>query len=152
MVSKSKRMMLAFLMAASGYLFHSEAALKGKVEASTSGERILSGQFHGVRYQAKGTAEIHQLSDGKRELRITDLKTAEGPDLRVYLIAAEDATDDDAFKEAESVELGKLKRSRGDQTYQVPDELDLTKYRAVTIWCEPFGVNFATAPLTSPQP
>jgi hypothetical protein len=27
--------------------------------------------------------------------------------------------------------------------------LDLTKYRAVTIWCRRFGVNFATAPLSS---
>ena len=29
------------------------------------------------------------------------------------------------------------------------DSMDLTKYRAVTIWCRRFGVNFATAPLAS---
>jgi len=30
----------------------------------------------------------------------------------------------------------------------VPDDLDLSRYRAVTIWCRRFSVNFATAPLT----
>jgi hypothetical protein len=29
----------------------------------------------------------------------------------------------------------------------VPATVDLTKYRAVTIWCRRFAVNFATAPL-----
>ena len=28
-----------------------------------------------------------------------------------------------------------------------PADVDLAKYRAVTIWCRRFGVNFATAPL-----
>ena len=46
------------------------------------------------------------------------------------------------------VELGKLKGTEGDQNYDVPADLDLAKYRAVTIWCRRFSVNFATAPLT----
>ena len=46
------------------------------------------------------------------------------------------------------VELGKLKGTDGDQNYEVPADLDLGKYRAVTIWCRRFGVNFGTAPLT----
>jgi hypothetical protein len=45
------------------------------------------------------------------------------------------------------VELGKLKGNEGDQNYDVPEDLDLSKYRAVTIWCRRFSVNFATAPL-----
>ena len=46
------------------------------------------------------------------------------------------------------MELGKLKGNEGDQNYDVPDDLDLSRYRAVTIWCRRFSVNFATAPLT----
>ena len=30
----------------------------------------------------------------------------------------------------------------------LPADLDLSKYRAVTIWCKRFSVNFGTAPLT----
>jgi electron transfer DM13 len=29
----------------------------------------------------------------------------------------------------------------------VPDSVDLDKYRAATIWCKRFQVNFGTAPL-----
>jgi hypothetical protein len=33
----------------------------------------------------------------------------------------------------------------------VPAGTDLGKYRAVTIWCARFDVNFATAPLAAPS-
>ena len=36
-----------------------------------------------------------------------------------------------------------------DQNYDLPADLDLAKYRAVTIWCQRFGVNFGTAPLAA---
>jgi hypothetical protein len=50
-------------------------------------------------------------------------------------------------KNAGFVELGSLKGNIGDQNYDVPANVDLNKYRAVTIWCARFGVNFGTAPL-----
>ena len=52
-----------------------------------------------------------------------------------------------------SVEVnnGAIKGNVGNQNYDVPTDTDLSKYRAVTIWCRRFGVNFATAPL-APQP
>ena len=41
-----------------------------------------------------GTAEtIHRLADGRRVLRFTDFHTSNGPDARVYLVAASDAAD-----------------------------------------------------------
>jgi len=45
------------------------------------------------------------------------------------------------------VDLGSMKRNVGDQNYDVPDSVDLGKYRAATIWCKRFNINFATAPL-----
>ena len=59
-----------------------------------------------------------------------------------------DAADNETVTRAGFVELGKLKGTDGDQNYDVPAGLDLSKYRAVTIWCRRFSVNFATAPLT----
>jgi hypothetical protein len=81
-------------------------------------------------------------------LRLTDFATSNGPDVRVYLVAAPDASDNETVTQAGFIELGKLKGNQGDQNYDVPADLDLTKYRAVTIWCRRFSVNFATAPLT----
>ena len=112
---------------------------------------LATGQFHKVAHESKGTATIYQLADGKRVLRFTDFETSNGPDVHVYLVAAEDSNDNDTVKQAGFVEIGSLKGNIGDQNYDVPNDLDLTKYRAVTIWCQRFGVNFGTAPLTTPE-
>jgi hypothetical protein len=109
---------------------------------------LATGRFHSVAHETKGTATIHDLGGGHRVLRLTDFATSNGPDVRVYLVAAGDAADDASVTKAGFVELGSLKGNQGDQNYDVPAGVDLMKYRAVTIWCRRFGVNFATAPLT----
>jgi hypothetical protein len=110
--------------------------------------KLFAGQFHSVAHETKGTATIHDLGAGHRVLRLTEFATSNGPDVRVYLVAAADAADNETVTKAGFVELGKLKGNEGDQNYDVPADLDLDKYRAVTIWCRRFSVNFATAPLT----
>jgi hypothetical protein len=109
---------------------------------------LASGSFHGVAHETKGTATVYQLGS-KRVLRLTNFETSNGPDVHVYLVAADDATDSDTVKQAGFVEIGSLKGNIGDQNYDLPADLDLTKYRAVTIWCQRFGVNFGTAPLAA---
>lgn len=116
---------------------------------AASEPRVLgSGTFHKGAHETKGTARMHQLADGKRVLRLTGFETSNGPDVHVYLVAARDATDSQTVKSAGFVDLGSLKGNVGDQNYDVPDDVDLEKYRAVTIWCARFGVNFGTAPLS----
>lgn len=109
---------------------------------------LLSGQFHSVAHETMGTATVHELAPGRRVLRLTEFATSNGPDVRVYLVAAADAADNETVTTAGFVELGRLKGTEGDQNYEIPADLDLAKYRAVTIWCRRFSVNFATAPLT----
>jgi hypothetical protein len=112
----------------------------------------LSGQFRSVAHETTGTAAIFELTGGKRVLRLTNFQTSNGPDVRVYLVAAPDASDSETVKNAGFVELGKLKGTEGDQNYDVPSGLDLSKYRAATIWCARFGVNFGTAALAETGP
>ncbi|HSB35924.1 MAG TPA: DM13 domain-containing protein [Thermoanaerobaculia bacterium] len=108
---------------------------------------LASGAFHGVAHKTHGVATLYQLPDGKRTLRLTDFETSNGPDVQVYLVAASDASDNETVTRAGFVPLGALKGNIGDQNYEVPSDLDLGKYKAVTVWCRRFGVNFATAPL-----
>jgi hypothetical protein len=117
--------------------------------ASADPVEIATGSFHGVAHDAKGKATIFQLPDGKRVLRLSEFETSNGPDLRLFLVAASDATDSDTVKKAGYLSLGSLKGNQGDQNYDLPADADLAKYRAVTVWCNRFSVNFATAPLTS---
>jgi hypothetical protein len=109
---------------------------------------LAAGRFHSVAHETHGTATIQDVGGGRRVLRLTDFATSNGPDVRVYLVAATDASDNETVTKAGFVELGNLKGNEGDQNYDVPDDLDLSQYRAVTIWCRRFSVNFATAPLT----
>src|SRR6058998_94844 len=117
--------------------------------ASAATNKLVWGQFHSGAHETKGTATIFQLADGKKTLRLKNFETSNGPDVHVYLVAAADAKDNDTVKTAGFVDLGSLKGNIGDQNYDVPANVDLAKYRAVTIWCARFNVNFGTAPLMS---
>jgi hypothetical protein len=125
-------------------------SLPAEVAAQTADANavLLSGQFRSIAHETHGTAAVHRLGAGRRVLRLTEFTTSNGPDVRVFLVAANDAGDNETVKKAGYVELGRLKGTEGDQNYDIPAGLDLEKYRAVTIWCNRFSVNFGTAPLT----
>src|SRR5262249_60455543 len=122
----------------------------GATQAQEKDAKVLAkGEFHNADNAGKGTATIYQLADGKRVLRLSDFETDNGPDLHVRLIAADDAKDTASVAKAEYVEVAKLKGNKGAQNYELPDNLDLGKYRLVSIWCNRFSVHFAAAPLTA---
>ncbi len=124
------------------------AQTAGAPDAAGDARVLLAGTFHSVAHETRGAATVHDLGGGRRVVRFTDFATSNGPDVRVYLVAAADAADNETVTRAGFVELGKLKGTEGDQNYEIPAALDLGKYRAVTIWCRRFSVNFATAALT----
>ena len=109
---------------------------------------LAAGMFHSNAHETKGTATVLDLGGGRRVLRLTDFATSNGPDVRVYLVAAADVQDDATVKTAGFVELGPMKGNVGDQNYDIPSTVDLANYRTVTIWCKRFSVNFGSAPLT----
>jgi Electron transfer DM13 len=108
---------------------------------------LAKGAFRGLAHETTGAATVHQLADGKRILRLSNFETSNGPDVHVYLVAAEVAKDNDTVKQAGFIDLGSLKGNKGDQNYEVPANADLNKYKSVSIWCARFGVNFGAATL-----
>ena len=110
---------------------------------------LARGTFHGNAHETSGTATVLDLGNGRRILRLTSFATSNGPDVRVYLVASADVTDDATVTRAGFVELGPMKGNVGDQNYEIPAGVDLAKYRTVTIWCKRFSVNFGSAPLAA---
>jgi hypothetical protein len=108
-------------------------------------ETLLTGKFHGKLRETSGRATVNQEADGKPVLRLTGLKTSNGPDVHAILVATIDASDDANVLKSntESVELGKLKGNEADQNYELPTETDLTKFQAPSIYCERFNANLA---------
>ena len=129
-----------------------DTAMKsGEMSQQASPARLRSGSFQGLAHETSGSASVYQLPDGRRVLRLEELNTSNGPDLRVYLVEGDDASNDAAIKEGRFVDLGALKGNIGNQNYELPPDLDLDRYRSVSIWCKRFAVNFAAAPLPSPS-
>jgi Electron transfer DM13 len=89
---------------------------------------LSTGAFVGVgdgMHDAQGIAKVIPIMDGSNVLRLEDLVVTNGPDLYVYLSTDKSASD--------SVGLGKLKASIGNQNYLIPAGTDLSKYDTVLI-------------------
>jgi hypothetical protein len=112
-----------------------------------SAQPLESGRFYSILHPTEGTATIYQMGDGSRLLRLTSFSTSNGPDVHVYMVAADDAKDVATVEKAGFVDLGVIKGNIGDQNYTLSSDLDLAKYRAVSIWCKRFSVNFGAAAL-----
>jgi hypothetical protein len=113
----------------------------------SSAQTLASGTVHGVLHRTEGTATIYRIGDGSLILRFTNFRTSNGPDVHVYLVAAEDAKDNSSVQRTGFIDLGSIKGSIGDQNYTLGPDVDLSKYRAVSVWCKRFSVNFGTAAL-----
>ena len=121
-----------------------------ELPAAASGSKaqaIESGAFYGIAHPTEGTATIYRLGDNTLVLRFTDFKTANGPNVHVYLVAGDDAKDSESVRRASIIDLGPIKGNIGDQNYGLAADVDLSKYRAVSIWCKRFSLNFGAASL-----
>jgi hypothetical protein len=110
------------------------------------------GTFVTHEHETTGSVRLLTLADGTQVLRIEDLDTSNGPDLRVWLSDQPVIDGRDGwfvFDDGEYVELGRLKGNVGNQNYVVPAGTDLDSLTSVSIWCARFSVSFGAAELRS---
>ena len=109
-------------------------------------ELVASGSFRdGDRFhQGSGSAKLYRVAQGHL-LRFEDFRVTNGPALHVLL--ATNLLPTNRHDLGDYLDLGDLKGNVGDQNYQVPAATDLSGYASVVIYCKPFHVVFATAPL-----
>src|SRR5580658_1166693 len=125
---------------------HVEEAMP-TAQGGLSPQPLVSGQFYSILHPTAGAATIYRMGDGSRVLRFTSFSTSNGPDVHVYMVASDDAKDAATVQEAGFIDLGVIKGNVGDQNYTLAGGLDLAKYRAVSVWCKRFSVNFGAAAL-----
>ena len=148
--------LVVIVLIAAWYAFRPERLVVNKraeeaVPSASAGSlaALASGPFHGIAHETKGTATVYQDTNGNRVLRLSNFSTSNGPDVHIYMVAADNAYDAATVEHASFIDLGNIKGNIGDQDYTLGHDLDLSKYRAVSIWCKRFSVNFGTAPLKS---
>ncbi len=98
-------------------------------------------------HKGSGAATIYRLEDGSHVLRVEDFRVTNGPDLRVLLAGHPNPENRDELESRGYIELDKLKGNVGNQNYPIPDEVDVSAQMSVVIYCRPFHVLFAIAPL-----
>lgn len=99
----------------------------------------LTGSFEGADRFHRGSGSFTLIEeDGERFIEFSDdFSSTRGPDLFVWLTNGDDT---EGF-----VNLGRLQSANGAQRYAVPDDVDLSQFDRVVIWCRAFRVLFSTA-------
>ena len=106
-------------------------------EMAPPGMEIVKGTFTSTPgHNVSGTAKIFE-DNGRKELRLENFSSTNGPDLRVYLSKDLSAS---SF-----ISLGSLKSVSGNQNYVITGMPDFTEFKHVLIWCEQFTVLFGSA-------
>ncbi|MER7661969.1 DM13 domain-containing protein [Streptomyces sp. NPDC096193] len=111
---------------------------------------LATGELISHEHRTTGTVKIVRLADGSHVLRLENLDTSNGPDLRVLLADApvkEGTAGWRVFDDGKHTAIGKLKGNKGDQNYALPRDVDPADYTSMSIWCDRFDVSFGAAEL-----
>ncbi len=112
---------------------------------------LAGGTLISHEHASSGSVKILQLADGSRVLRLENLRTSNGPRLKVWLTDApvvEGTAGWYLFDDGRHVDLGDLKGNIGSSNYPIPQDVDLAGLTSVSIWCDRFDVSFAAAALS----
>ena len=91
-------------------------------------------------HKGSGTATIYREGDGAYFLRFENFSVTNGPALYVELVR-----DPSGDLSRGAVELGKLKGNKGNQNYEIPEDVDISQFKSAVIWCKTFDVTFSIA-------
>lgn len=119
-------------------------------EASTQPVRLAQGSLvpgSTPGDTASGAATLYRLSDGTHLLRLQEFSTTNGPDLFVALSGNANPDADGIGAKESYLQLAALKGNQGNQNYELPAGIDLSKYKSVVIWCRAFNIVFGYATL-----
>lgn len=111
---------------------------------------LVSGELISHEHATTGTVQVLRLPDGSRVLRLENLRTSNGPKLKVWITDApviEGTAGWRVFDDGRYVDLGDLKGNVGSSNYPLPADVDLTRLDSVSIWCDRFDVSFGAAAL-----
>jgi hypothetical protein len=130
----------------------SDAETTPPESVSTEPIVLAEGSLISHEYETSGTVKILQLADGSRVLRLENLDTSDGPKVEVWLTDSPVIGGQDGwrvFDDGNYESLGLLKGNQGNQNYKIPDDLDLSDFSSVSLWCVTFSVSFGAAELVS---
>lgn len=113
--------------------------------------QVAEGSLISHEHATSGTVRILRQPNGDNVLTLENLDTSNGPDVHVWLSAADVVEGTGGWfvaGGADHFDLGLIKGNQGNQVYAIPAGVDLKKYKSVDLWCVQFSVSFGAAQLT----
>lgn len=109
---------------------------------------LLSGRFADADdfHKGSGNVRIIQIDESERIARLENFSVTNGPDLFVYLTKHPNPKDGSDVQKG-FVNLGRLKGNKGNQNYTIPEDVNLSEYNSIVIYCKAFSVLFSPASL-----
>jgi hypothetical protein len=107
------------------------------VPAGLASAKVLgTAKLYNVDKVGEGTARIYELPDGTRQVRLEDFFVTINSDLELRLseLAAPHSTQE--VEKAPFKVVAPLKATVGSMNYEVPKDVDVSRYKSVVIWCE----------------
>lgn len=124
------------------------ASLPAPAATVATGPNVLvTGPFQSQEHPTSGSASLVQLPDGSLVVRLENLASSDGPDVKVWLSDLEAGGDWFKYRSGRFLDLGPVKATHGNQNYAVPPGTDLTGLGTVVLWCDRFSVAFGSAAL-----
>lgn len=120
-------------------------ALLLPANVSAANVELLNGRVKPAGHSASGRAAVVQINGGQRVLTLRSFKIDPGPKVVVWLVRRSSRSESAIRRDY--IYLGKLKGSKGNQSYKIPARVDLRKYQSVVFWCVPFTLSLARADL-----
>lgn len=125
-------------------------AIVAQNQVSQGQVAIATGDFIAAEHPTVGSVSIIS-ENGHRYLEFDSAFTSDqGPDLHVLLDKTR--TPPTSYADGDAgryVNLGGLKAVNGMQRYPIPDEIQISNYQSVVIWCRMANATFGYAPLQS---
>ncbi|MBW2973197.1 DM13 domain-containing protein [Candidatus Woesearchaeota archaeon] len=112
----------------------SDAGLKG-----SGPETLATGIFEKVEKTTAGRAEIIRTAEGSIVLQLHSFLTEPGSRLYIYLVDQ---------NIGDGLEIAKLTSITGGQTYELPEDIDLTKYKKIAIYSQSEEKTYGEAKLS----
>jgi hypothetical protein len=105
--------------------------------AGLASAKVLgTAQVYDVDRDGEGTAKIYELPNGTRVIRLEDFFVSINSDLELRLSEQPNPkTTDEAIKAPWKI-VAPLKATVGTMNYEVPKDIDVSKYQSIVIWCE----------------
>lgn len=116
------------------------------IDLSAQGTALSRGTWVKKTQKISGAWKIVDLGKHK-ELKMVGFKTKKAPDLQVFLSPHTAKVASNKNASAGALVLGKLKSLKGDQSYRIPSDVDLSKYHSILIHCKKYSKLWGAASL-----